>query len=111
MGVTKMVWKYDDEQCICVDVESEEHVWFDCNLYIDVRRRWKEKMNAKHADLYDVIQCYDVNNEWTYIRRLTTYASYDSPTLRPGPRLVYCTVFWYISSHECVIRMQYIYLW
>ena len=26
------------------EVESEEHVLLDCNLYMDVRRRWKKKL-------------------------------------------------------------------
>ena len=41
-----MSWKYDGMRCVCGDVESEKHVLLDCNLYVDVRRRWKEKMNA-----------------------------------------------------------------
>ena len=35
--------------CVCGDVESEKHVLLDCNLDVDVRRRWKEKMNAEHG--------------------------------------------------------------
>ena len=58
-----MSWKYDDMRCVCGDVESEKHVLMDCNLYVDVRRRWKEKMNAEHADMYEAIKGYDVNNE------------------------------------------------
>ena len=41
---------------------QKKHV-LDCNLYVDVRRRWKEKMNAEHADMYEDINCYGVNNE------------------------------------------------
>ena len=48
--------------CVCGDVESEKHVLLDCNLYVDVRRRWKEKMNAEHADMHDTINAYEVNN-------------------------------------------------
>ena len=36
-----MSWKYDDMRCVCGDVESEKHVLLDCNLDVDVRRRWK----------------------------------------------------------------------
>ena len=57
------VSKYDDERCVCGYVESEEHVMFDCNLYMDMRIRWKEKMDAKHANVYNAIKCYEVNNE------------------------------------------------
>ena len=46
--------------CVCGDVESEKHVLLDCNLYVDVRRRWKEKMNA---DMYEAKKGYEVNNE------------------------------------------------
>ena len=50
-------------RCVCSDVESARHVWLDCNLYVDVRRRWKEKINTEHADIYEAIQGYEVNNE------------------------------------------------
>ena len=48
---------------VCGDVEPEKHVLLDCNLYMDVRRRWKEKLNADHADMYDVMKGFEVNNE------------------------------------------------
>ena len=62
-GSTRMLWKYDDMRCVCGDVGSEKHVFLDCNLYVDVRRRWKEKMNVEHADMYEPIKGYEVNNE------------------------------------------------
>ena len=34
----------------------------DLNFYVDVRRRWKENMNAEHADMYEAIKGYEVNN-------------------------------------------------
>ena len=62
---------------VCGDLESEKHVLLDCNIYMDVRRRWTEKMNAEHANIYiylyiyiyiyiyiyEAIQVYEVNNE------------------------------------------------
>ena len=33
-GNTRMSWKYDDEHCVCGEVESEEHVFLDCNHYM-----------------------------------------------------------------------------
>ena len=35
-----MSWKYDDERCVCGEVEQKKHVLLDCNLYMDVRSRW-----------------------------------------------------------------------
>ena len=43
-GNTRMSLKYDDEHCVCGGVESEEQMLLYCNLYMDVRRRWKEKL-------------------------------------------------------------------
>ena len=45
---------------VCGDVESEKHVLLDCHLYMDVRRRWKEKMNTEQADMYAAIKGYEV---------------------------------------------------
>ena len=43
-GITNMAWKYEDTRCVCGDVESEEHVLFEFNLYMDLRRRWMFSM-------------------------------------------------------------------
>ena len=43
MGNTRMSWKYNDEHCVCGEVDSEEHLLLDCNLYMDVRRKWNKK--------------------------------------------------------------------
>ena len=59
-GSTRTSWKYDDERCVMVMWSQKKHVLFDCNLDMDVRRRWKEKMDAEHADVYDAIKGYDV---------------------------------------------------
>ena len=48
-GNTMMSWKYDDERCVLGDVQPAEHVLLYCNLYMDVRRRWKETMDAEHT--------------------------------------------------------------
>ena len=42
---------------------KKKHVLLDCNLYVDVRRRWKEKRNAEHADMYKAIKGHEVNND------------------------------------------------
>ena len=54
-GSTRTSWKYDDERCVMVMWSQKKHVLFDCNLYMDVRRRWKEKMDAEHADVIIII--------------------------------------------------------
>ena len=59
-GCSRRSWKYDDMRCVCGDVESEKHVLLDCNLYMDMRRRW---IDAKHADVYEAIKGYEVNIE------------------------------------------------
>ena len=61
-GSTKMSWKHDDMRCVCGDVESGKHVLLDCNIYMDVRKRWKEKNNAEHDDMHETIQGYELNN-------------------------------------------------
>ena len=53
-GNTRMSWKYDDEHCVCGEVE---HVLLDCNLYMDVRS-WKEKLASVNVDVCNVIKGY-----------------------------------------------------
>ena len=36
-GNRRMPWKYDDEHYVCGEVESEEHMVLDCNIYMDVK--------------------------------------------------------------------------
>ena len=35
----------------------------DCNLYMDVIRKWKEKLVSVHVDVYGAIKGYEVNND------------------------------------------------
>ena len=37
------------------EVESEEHVLLDCNLYMYVKRRWTEKLALVNVDVYNAI--------------------------------------------------------
>ena len=46
---TRMSWKYDNEHCVCGEV------LLDCNLYMDVIRRWKEKLASVNVDVYNAI--------------------------------------------------------
>ena len=62
-GNTRMSWTYDDEHCVCDEVESEEQMLLDCNLYMDVKRRWKETLASVNVDVYNVIKCYEANND------------------------------------------------
>ena len=34
----------------------------DCNLYMDVRRIWKEKLASVNVDEYNVLKGYEANN-------------------------------------------------
>ena len=36
-GSKRMAWKYDDDCCGCGQVETEEHVLFECNRYGEER--------------------------------------------------------------------------
>ena len=47
----------------CGDVESEEHVLLDCDLYIYVRRRWKEKLASVNVDVHNTIKGYEAKND------------------------------------------------
>ena len=60
---TRMSWKYDDEHCVWGEVESEVHMLLDCNLYMNVRRRWKVKLISVNVDVYNVIKGYEANND------------------------------------------------
>ena len=34
----------------------------DCNLYMDVRRKWKGKLASVNVDVYNAIKGYEANN-------------------------------------------------
>ena len=44
-GSERMAWKYDDDCCGCGQVETEEHVLFECNRYREERVGWRGVMN------------------------------------------------------------------
>ena len=52
---TRMAWKHADEHCVCGRVESEEHVLFDCNRYIDMGRGWKGNRVSVNVDVYEML--------------------------------------------------------
>ena len=49
--------------CVYGEVESEEHVLLYCNLYMDVRRRWKEILASVNVDVYNAIKGYEAKND------------------------------------------------
>ena len=48
----------------CV-VKSEEHVLLDCKLYMDVRRRWNDKLASVNVDGYNAIKVYEAEKKLT----------------------------------------------
>ena len=58
-----MSWGYDDKHCVSGEVESEGHVLLDCNLYMDVRRRWKGKLASVNVYVYNAIKGYEAKND------------------------------------------------
>ena len=51
-GSEMMAWKYDNECCGCGQVETEEHVLFECKRYGEERVRWRGLIMHE----YDVIK-------------------------------------------------------
>ena len=41
-GNSGMSWKNDDEHCVCGEVESEEHIWLDCNIDMEGKLGFSE---------------------------------------------------------------------
>ncbi len=39
----RMHWKYDSNQCVCGEVETEHHILFECNRYEADRREWQHR--------------------------------------------------------------------
>ena len=56
---TRMPWRYDDKHCACGEVESEQHALLYCNLYMDLRRRWKDFFSLVNVDVYNDIKGYE----------------------------------------------------
>ena len=48
---------------MCGEVELEEHVFLDCNLHMDVRRRWNEKFASVNVYVYNAIKGYEAKND------------------------------------------------
>ena len=62
-GSERMACKYDDDCCGCGQVETEEHVLFECNHYREERVRWRrviQMKNGRHE--YDVIKRYKLES-------------------------------------------------
>ena len=54
-----MAWKYDGDCCGCRQIETEEHVLFECNRYGEERVRLRGVMQMEHGmHEYDVIKSY-----------------------------------------------------
>ena len=63
-GSERMAWKYDDDCCVCGQVETEEHVLFECNRYRDERVRWRRVIKMKDdRHEYDVIKGYKLESD------------------------------------------------
>ena len=64
-GSETMKWKYQDDLCGCGQVETEEHVLFECNQYGQERERWRGTIERLEDDMcqYEVIKGYHVDND------------------------------------------------
>ena len=62
-GSKRMTWKYDDDCCVCEQVETEEHVLFECNRYREERVRWRGVIQMKDGmHDYDGIKRYKLES-------------------------------------------------
>ena len=58
-----MAWTYDDDCCGCGQVETEEHLLFECNRYGEERVRWTGVIQMKDGmHGYDVIKGYNLES-------------------------------------------------
>ena len=64
-GSKTMKWKYQDDLCGCGQVETEEHVLFECNRYRQERERWRGTTERLEDDMCEdeVIKRYHVAND------------------------------------------------
>ena len=46
-----MKWKYQDDMCGCGQMETEEHVLFECNRYGQERERWRGTVERLKVDM------------------------------------------------------------
>ena len=45
-------WRYgEDQDCVCGERETEEHVLFGCQLYEDMRAEWKEMWRREKGEI------------------------------------------------------------
>ena len=60
-----MQWKSQDDLCGCGQVETEEHVLFECNRYGQEREQWGGTIERLKDDMceYEVIKGYLVDND------------------------------------------------
>ena len=62
-GSEMMAWKYDDDCCGCGQVETEEHVLFECNRCGEEQGIWRRVIQMKDGmHEYDVIKGYKVES-------------------------------------------------
>ena len=58
-----MTWKYNDDCCGCGQVETEEHVLFECNRYREERGRCRGVIKMKDGmHEYEVIKGYQLES-------------------------------------------------
>ena len=58
----RMTWNYDDDKCQCGLAETERHVLFECNFYVEERGRWRGAVR----DLKDGMEEYEMIKEIPY---------------------------------------------
>ena len=67
-GSERMTWKYEDDNCRCWLVETENHVLFECTLYGEERGIWRMtvkglKDGMDEYGIHGTIKGYHVRSE------------------------------------------------